>query len=218
MDNCRCFSQVEEETNRLNLKTDFAAPLTFLLGGGLLLLAPGCVIVHEPEPIDFGPLARRPLVLVESLEFTPPEPAAEAAPAPPQTIRVPTGWPVEDENRRIISPFGAIRRGRGGRSRSHRGIDIKAARNAPVLCTADGIVKLAAIQRGYGKVVVIDHENGFESAYAHLSTILVKVGQPVRRGDPLGKLGSTGNATGAHIHYEIRREGSCVNPADYLAQ
>lgn len=174
--------------------------------------------VHEPEPIDFGPLARRPLVLVEPLEFTPPEPAVEAAPPPPQSIRIPTGWPVEDENRRIISPFGALRRGRGSRSRTHRGIDIKAARNAPVLCTADGIVKLAAIQRGYGKVVVIDHENGFESAYGHLSTILVSVGQRVRRGDPLGKLGSTGNATAPHIHYEIRREGNCVNPADYLSQ
>jgi murein DD-endopeptidase MepM/ murein hydrolase activator NlpD len=69
---------------------------------------------------------------------------------------------------------------------------------------------------GYGKLVVIDHSSGYSTVYAHNSRILVKEGQRVRKGDPIAAVGSTGYATGPHLHYEIRKDGVPLDPTQFL--
>ncbi len=108
-----------------------------------------------------------------------------------------------------IDPF-------NGRSAMHSGIDFKAARGTPVLSTGDGVVIKAGRKGGYGKVVEIQHKNGYTTRYAHLSRIHVKVGQRIKRGKIVGKVGSTGRSTGPHLHYELRRSDKTRNPAKYI--
>ena len=89
-------------------------------------------------------------------------------------------------------------------------------RGTPIFATADGVVVAAGRESGYGNVVRIQHEFGFETVYAHLSKIRVKVGQQVSRGVQIGDMGSTGRSTGSHLHYEVRVNGQPVNPMTYL--
>jgi murein DD-endopeptidase MepM/ murein hydrolase activator NlpD len=78
------------------------------------------------------------------------------------------------------------------------------------------VVKTGWSEYGYGKYVVIDHSNSFQTLYAHLSTILVEVGQSVGKGERIGSVGSTGKSTGPHLHFEIRYNGVQRNPFGYL--
>lgn len=130
---------------------------------------------------------------------------------------VPESWPIDHPACKVISTFG-VRRASGGsgKSRLHRGIDIKAPFGAPVVATADGAVTLSTVQDGYGHIVVVDHGEGCATAYAHLSARNVKVGDKVCKGDELGKIGRTGRATTPHLHYEVRIDGKAVDPAPYL--
>ena len=98
----------------------------------------------------------------------------------------------------------------------HPGLDISADKGDPVYSTADGKVVSAAAAGNYGNLVVIDHGYGIETRYGHLSAFKVKAGQQVRRGDLLGLVGSTGRATGAHLHYEVRANGRILNPLQLL--
>jgi len=99
----------------------------------------------------------------------------------------------------------------------HLGIDIAAATGAPVYASDSGVVVYAgSISGGYGLMVMIDHGNGFHSVYAHNSSILVKCGQNVVKGQVISYAGSTGNSTGPHLHFEIRYNGMFANPWDYL--
>ena len=79
-----------------------------------------------------------------------------------------------------------------------------------------GTVVTAEYQSGFGNKVVIDHNNGYRTIYAHLSSIDVQVGQTVKKGDGLGIMGTTGNSTGIHLHFEIYKNGALKNPMDYL--
>ena len=100
----------------------------------------------------------------------------------------------------------------------HRGIDI-ANKSGPLILAADsGKVTMVGWPDagGYGNRVMIDHGNGFQTLYAHLSGISVTAGQTVNRGDVIGRMGSTGRSTGTHLHFEIRTGGSIVNPLEYL--
>ena len=100
----------------------------------------------------------------------------------------------------------------------HRGIDI-ANSGAPDILTADsGKVIIAGWpdNSGYGNRVVVDHGNGYVTLYAHLAKIYVVAGQTVARGSSLGKMGSTGRSTGTHLHFEIIKSGSKLNPLDVL--
>lgn len=135
---------------------------------------------------------------------------APSAAFPEADHATPIGWPIEHPDRHVISPFGP--RGR----RHHNGIDLKAPRGVPVVATAGGTVRFAGSMRGYGHVVIIDHGGGIETLYAHLREAAVRRGQAVRRGDPLGPLGSTGRTTTHHVHYEVRVDGTPVDPAPYL--
>jgi len=98
----------------------------------------------------------------------------------------------------------------------HPGIDFKGNRGDAVKCTASGKVVFAGWAGGYGKCVRIQHINNLETLYGHLSKIEVKVGQQVTVGDNIGKVGSTGHSTGAHLHYEVRKNGKPVNPVNFL--
>ena len=116
-------------------------------------------------------------------------------------------WPV---NGPVVSGFGM----RWGRM--HEGIDIAAALGTPIHAAASGTVIHAGWLGGYGNLVVVDHGDGLATAYAHASAILVAVGQQVSQGDTLSLVGSTGNSTGPHLHFEVRVNGSAVDPLLYL--
>lgn len=94
----------------------------------------------------------------------------------------------------------------------HHGIDLAVASGTPVLATADGHVAFAGRAGGYGLLVVIDHGDGVVTRLGHLSAISVRNGQAVAAGDAIGRAGSTGRATGPHVHYEIRIDGSSIDP------
>jgi murein DD-endopeptidase MepM/ murein hydrolase activator NlpD len=123
--------------------------------------------------------------------------------------KIPYAMPLQSSYR-FTSPFGR----RWGRQ--HAGVDLAAPRGTPIFATADGVVTAAGRESGYGNVVRIRHEFGFETVYAHQSRIRVKVGQEVSRGVQIGDMGSTGRSTGSHLHYEVRVNGQPVNPMTYL--
>lgn len=108
----------------------------------------------------------------------------------------------------------------GERSRirraEHTGLDISAITGTPIKATAEGTVIFAKYCGAYGNLVKIDHGNGIETWYGHASKILVKEGQKVNAGDVVAKVGSTGNSTGPHLHFEIRIDGNHVNPQNYM--
>ncbi len=117
---------------------------------------------------------------------------------------------------RFTSGFGYRHDPKGRGTRMHAGVDLAGPRGTPIFATADGVVVAAGKESGYGNVVRIQHDFGFETVYAHQSKIRVKVGQRVSRGAQIGDMGSTGRSTGSHLHYEVRVNGSSVNPMTYL--
>jgi murein DD-endopeptidase MepM/ murein hydrolase activator NlpD len=103
-------------------------------------------------------------------------------------------------------------------NKSHEGIDFVGPVNTQIFCSADGIVTLAEDNRtGYGKEIVLLHDFGFSTRYAHLNKILVTSGQKVSRGQLIGQMGSTGRSTGTHLHYEVRLFNRPLNPYNYFA-
>lgn len=98
----------------------------------------------------------------------------------------------------------------------HQGVDIVAATGQPVRASADGIVMRATLMGGYGNAVFLAHGFGVTTRYGHLSRIQVRPGQRVKRGDVIGRVGSTGRSTGPHLHYEVRIDGEPVNPLAYI--
>ena len=117
-------------------------------------------------------------------------------------------WPTAGP---VSSPFGKRRRG------FHAGIDITAPRGQAVVAAADGRVLYARVSRGkMGKAVVIQHDDGMLTIYAHLSGIDVREDTSVRQGDPIGTVGSTGRSSGPHLHFAVRLDGATVNPQQFL--
>lgn len=117
---------------------------------------------------------------------------------------------------RFTSPFGYRKDPKGAGRRMHAGVDFAGSRGTPIYATADGIVTHAGWQSGYGRLVKIKHAFGIETRYAHNSNIRVKVGQRVSRGDRISDMGATGRVTGTHLHYEVRLNGTPVNPMTYI--
>jgi murein DD-endopeptidase MepM/ murein hydrolase activator NlpD len=105
-----------------------------------------------------------------------------------------------------------------GEREFHKGLDIVAESGSPILAPADGVVTRASRWGNYGKCVEISHGYGFVTRYAHMSEIDVRPGERVERGEPLGKVGSTGRSTGPHLHYEVFRDGRRVNPWKYIGR
>jgi len=102
------------------------------------------------------------------------------------------------------------------KGRFHTGLDFKGSYKDTVYTPANGIVKKANWNAGYGRCVVIQHADGYQTLYAHLSRIFVVVGDSVQVKDPIGKIGSSGRSTGSHLHYEIIRNGKKLDPCGFI--
>jgi murein DD-endopeptidase MepM/ murein hydrolase activator NlpD len=128
---------------------------------------------------------------------------------------LPTGLPVEG---RLTSRFGRRRNPfeKGGpKTDMHEGVDLARPEGAPVYTTAAGVVLYAGWAKGYGNLVILDHQNGFYTYYAHNSVLKVEEGQHVDRGEVIALVGSTGRSTSPHLHYEVRRGRQAENPLEY---
>lgn len=132
-------------------------------------------------------------------------------------MATPKGWPVEGKGH-ITSHYGQRIHPKTGDQDFHGGIDVGADPGHPVISTADGIVSFSGWSGGGGNVVVIEHGFGFTTLYAHNKMNIARVGQRVKRGDVIAYVGSTGNATGPHVHYEIWKNGKSVNPKLYIQE
>ena len=136
--------------------------------------------------------------------------AAAVAGSSPAPVRSSSGallWPVDGP---VTSPFGW----RWGRM--HEGIDIGVGYGTPIHAAASGSVIYAGWMSGYGNLVVLDHGDGLATAYGHQSQLAVSIGQSVSQGQVIGYVGSTGHSTGPHLHFEVRVDGSAVDPLGYL--
>ena len=124
--------------------------------------------------------------------------------------RIPNRLPAEGS---ITSYFGRRTHPVTGElGKFHKGIDIGNSTGTPIYATADGVVKFAGYHSGFGKLVIIDHQNGYETYYAHNSSLVVNQGEYVTRGTQIAKMGSTGLSTGTHSHFEVRYFGTSINP------
>ncbi len=177
--------------------------------GGVAAVAPPEIMFDE---------ARRQLPNLETLLSRAIKPAleqtledeADEAAAFPNGKPVAGSLPVSSEFGLRPNPFG----GRG--YEMHEGIDFAGPVGKPILATAEGVVVMAEYSGGYGNHVKIDHGFSYETLYAHMSSLEVKLGDRVKRGAILGYLGSTGRSSGPHLHYSIYRNGQAVNPRYYL--
>ncbi len=127
---------------------------------------------------------------------------------------IPNGYPTR--NIGITSKFGKRKHPTTKQASFHNGIDLKAAKGTNLYATADGVVKQSAPNKLSGKLIVIAHNFGFESRYAHLSELKVKVGDVVQKGDLIGFTGNTGRSDGPHLHYEVRHLSKALDPIDFL--
>ena len=116
----------------------------------------------------------------------------------------------------VTSPFGVRTDPILGSAALHTGMDFRAPIGMPAKVTAAGVVTRAGWAGGYGRMVEVDHGNGFATRYGHLSEIDVAVGQKLAAGDVIGKTGSSGRSTGPHLHYEVRHDGEAVDPLRFL--
>lgn len=143
--------------------------------------------------------------------------AAAPPPAPVPTAGNPSGqgfqWPL---SARITSNFGYRIHPIHGTRRLHTGIDLAAGSGTAIAASKGGTVISAGWMGGYGNAVVISHGNGLSTLYGHQSKLAVTVGQSVARGQVIGYVGSTGQSTGPHLHFEVRSNGTPVNPVPYL--
>lgn len=130
-------------------------------------------------------------------------------------LNAPSLWPVMGP---ITSSFGERLDPFNGEGAFHSGIDIGAAFGSAVRAPADGVVLKAARGNGYGREILIDHGNGIETLYGHLSGFAVTAGERVRRGQVIGYVGDSGRSTGPHLHYEVRIHDTPVNPHKYLRE
>lgn len=122
-------------------------------------------------------------------------------------------WPIQGS---LTSSYGWRIHPMTGQQAFHDGLDIAAGSGTPIGAAAGGTVKYAGWLGGYGRLVIIDHGDGLETRYAHMSSINVSKGQVVSAGHTIGYVGQTGDATGPHVHFEIRKNGRTLNPRDYL--
>ncbi len=123
-------------------------------------------------------------------------------------------WPVPE--RQITSRYGTRIHPKFKTKRQHTGIDIGSPEGTPIKAADAGEVIFAGLMRGYGQVIIIDHGGGFATVYAHMSKMLVEEGATVKKGTVIGNVGHTGVATGPHLHFEVRVNGTATDPMKYL--
>lgn len=129
-------------------------------------------------------------------------------------VAIPSRNPLAAE--RLTSSFGMRDHPILGGRRAHKGVDLAAPVGTPIYATADGTVSRASWFAGYGLFISLEHGADMQTRYGHMSRLNVAEGQHVRKGDVIGFVGSTGNSTGPHLHYEVRIDGAAVNPIPYM--
>ncbi|MDE5555711.1 MAG: M23 family metallopeptidase [Muribaculaceae bacterium] len=133
-----------------------------------------------------------------------------------RTAHIPAIQPISEKYlRAMASGYGYRRDPIYGTTKFHEGMDFSSPIGTPVYATGDGTVTHGSWKSQYGNLIEIDHGYNYTTRYAHLSQILVKPGQKVKRGDLIGKVGNTGKSTGPHLHYEVRFRGQPQNPVNY---
>jgi murein DD-endopeptidase MepM/ murein hydrolase activator NlpD len=171
---------------------------------------PDSGVVPEEIPLDVDTLIVRANTLSASFQevSTSLSKNNERLSATP-SIMPTTGWLSSQFSRARFHPILHL-------SRPHEGIDVAAPYGAPVVAPAAGVVLRISRQTGYGLVLEIDHGNGIETKYAHLSRVVVRPGQRVIRGQPIAAVGNSGLSTGPHLHYEVHVNGRVVDPLTYV--
>ena len=125
-------------------------------------------------------------------------------------------WPCPSSSR-ITSNFGDRESPTEGASSNHKGIDIGASTGADIIAAADGEVVISTYSYSAGNYIMLDHGGGVSTVYMHCSKLLVGVGEKVKQGQVIAKVGSTGYSTGSHLHFGIRSGGTYVNPRSYVS-
>ena len=126
----------------------------------------------------------------------------------------PMGWPAEG---RLTSAFGRRHDPfQDTEGEFHNGLDIANSLGTPIRATADGVIRVASWQGGYGRLLVVDHARGFRTYFGHNSQLLVKPGDTVKRGQLVAYMGTSGHSTGYHLHYEVWQNGRPVNPMKFV--
>ena len=159
--------------------------------------------LRNPDAVRAGQQLRIPVRGASRVRWTPPPRSSGKPPA--IVSRQQFVWPARGD---LTSRFGWRRRAR----RHHDGIDIGAPWGSPIVATMQGIVRYSGWYHAYGRAVILDHENGITTLYAHASKLLVRTGQRVAAGQVIAKIGCTGRCTGPHLHFEIRLNGRALNP------
>ena len=113
---------------------------------------------------------------------------------------------------KISSRFGA----RDGRRMAHKGVDIACVTGTPVAAADEGVCITAEYRNDYGNLIIIDHQNGYKTYYAHLNSINAAVGDIIEKGQIIGETGNTGVSTGPHIHFEVRKNDEPCNPSEFV--
>lgn len=189
-----------------------AAGWAGLLLGLLLVLLAGSYMKHQP---NLSAESRAPLEAqaVISSGGGQEQEILKVARSADTLASKPSIWPVNGE---ITSGFGWRTSPWGEGNEMHAGIDIANSMETPIVATADGEVVQTGWAGGYGNVVQLSHGNGIVTVYGHNSRIAVKTGEPVKKGQIIAYMGSTGRSTGPHVHYEIRVNGTAVDPISFL--
>jgi len=130
--------------------------------------------------------------------------------------RTPAGWPVSSGW--ISSGFGERNDPFTGKKATHEGLDFAGIKGSEVLAVASGAVTWAGSRQGYGKLLEIDHGNGYITRYAHNDQLLVKAGDGIVAGQEIAKMGATGRASSPHVHFEVLYKGKAVNPSKFVKQ
>ncbi|WP_373232488.1 M23 family metallopeptidase [Cohnella sp.] len=159
---------------------------------------------------DFLSIGEQLELLKPGLELT-----KEAILKKQKLLRVtPTIWPTD--SRKVTSLFGIRKDPFTRRATFHAGLDISGDTGDPIYAAADGVVVNAEYSSSHGNNIWISHSNGIRTHYSHLSKLLTKAGVKVSKGDIIGELGSTGRSTGPHLHYEVSKNGTNIDPRPYL--
>lgn len=167
------------------------------------------------KQMDSGQLAIAPATSSTSGLVTTVSSAGVVAPLfAPTKVSIPSRNPLDGAS--LTSGFGMRSHPVLGGRRGHKGVDLGMPTGTPIYATADGVISKAEWFSSYGLYIAIEHGGKIQTRYGHLSRLSVASGQPVKKGDLIGYVGSTGRSTGPHLHYEVRIAGIAVNPIPYM--
>lgn len=121
-------------------------------------------------------------------------------------------------HRSIHTPTSGVLTSTFGESRGksiHKGIDLAAPTGTPIEAALTGVISYSGVAKGYGKVIIIDHDNGMQTVYAHCNKLYVETGENINRGQLIAEVGNTGDSTGPHLHFELKINGDAIDPLEY---